>query len=309
MIKRIIRKIARSLDAFNILSRKREIDTLYALLYQLSHDLDNAVDLSSLKTSEAFAKQWANLKEGKYLLSDPAFKNDVDRILCEDEIQVKREWFQGKNVLDAGCGNGRWSYGLAKLGCNITAMDINKIALEETEKAIAEFDVKKEFIHSPLERAAEALDGKKFDLVFSWGVLHHCQSFTESLSELVKLVKDDGILYLYLYGRESLSLKADLELFKKRLYYNMLPSEDDKYKFLLNHVYGDKNKVHNAHDIYAPLVNRRLEWQQMVNILKNKGFSRVDRTIEHSELFIRATKDFDANSFSPKVKPPYWFEK
>jgi len=36
-------------------ARRREVDALYAMLHQLTHDLDNAVDLASAQTRAAFS--------------------------------------------------------------------------------------------------------------------------------------------------------------------------------------------------------------------------------------------------------------
>ena len=149
-LKIFITRAFRFLNIFNIVKLRREVDVLYSMLYNLTHDLDSSLDLTSIQTKEAFGFQWRNLKEGDYLLSDPWFKANVSKILFEEEIQIKPEWFKGKDVLDIGCGNGRWSYGFAKLGANITAVDINQIAIDETEKAISDFKVGKNFYLSPV---------------------------------------------------------------------------------------------------------------------------------------------------------------
>ena len=156
------------------------------------------------------------------------------------------------------------------------------------------------------------LPAKKYDLVFCWGVIHHCKSFNKSLKELLKFVKKDGILYLYLYGRDSLDYNTDVDLFKSRIMYNVLPTKEDKYKFLLKKARGNKDKVHNFHDIYSPLINRRLEYKYVKDFLKSEGFEDIVRTIDHTELFIRAikgnAKDYYKKYILPKKKAPYWFE-
>jgi SAM-dependent methyltransferase len=283
------------------------------MLYNRVHDLDESCDLSSRQTEMTFRNQWADLPVGNGLLSDHWFKENVKRIITEEELQIKPAWFEGKSVLDAGCGNGRWSYGFAQLGCNITAVDINETGIIRTKEALAPFDVKSEFYISSLEDLPTVLGDKKFDIVFSWGVLHHCKSFTRSLNNLINCVADDGLLYLYLYGRESLPYEEDIELFKKRVFYNSLPDEKSQYDFLLNYVKGDKNRVHNAHDLLAPLINRRFAYSFIQDLLKQKGFEDVVRTINHTELFVRARKTasdkFSTTWVLPQKNPPYWFER
>ncbi len=292
------------------LSNTQQLDALYAMLYHVAHDLERSPDLTALQTRSAFAKQWSELPTGNYLLGDDWFRDNVTRIVCEQEILLKPDWFRGKRVLDAGCGNGRWAYALSKLGAEVTALDVNPIALDEARASLDRLGEKAEFVASPLEEAAETLGERKFDLVWSWGVVHHTQCFNRSLDQLTQLVAADGILYLYLYGRESMTFEQDLELFKQRVHYNALGSDAARQEYLLQAAGGDPSKVHNQHDLLAPLVNRRLEWDYVREFLLERGFPEVTRTIDHTELFVRAAKNPQAlESFAlPPKDPPFWFQ-
>lgn len=308
---RLLRKGARRL--LRPFKTHQEIDALYTLLYRAVHDVDQSLELATSQTVNAFAHQWESLQEGAFLLSDPWFREHVARILSEEELQLRQEWFAGKKVLDAGCGNGRWSYGFLKLGAEVTAVDVNPAAIAETRKAVAPWEDRTRFYVSALEELSKNLPNETYDLVFSWGVLHHCKSFSRALSEVVSFVKPGGVLYLYLYGRESMDMAEDLALFKERIRYNMMDDPAERYRFLLHKARGDKNKVHNYHDIYAPLINRRLEFDQVKQILQDYGFEAVSRTLKHTELFIRAVKG-DAEAFLsewalPACQPPYWFQR
>jgi SAM-dependent methyltransferase len=291
-------------------SVRDEVDTLYLLLYRLTHDWDHAPELPAVQTQQAFAYQWANLSEGLYLLSDPWFKANVAKILCEEEIQIRADWFQGKDVLDAGCGNGRWAYGFARLGAHVTVVDADPAAVEATRRVLEEFPVATEFHVGPLEDLSRHLPAKRYDLVFCWGVLHHCRGFTKALNEVLGFVEEGGLLYLYLYGRESMDPAEDLELFKQRLRFHLM-SPEEKHRFLLKKAGGDQRLIHNLHDLYAPLINRRFEFGDIRDALKGAGFTDITRTIQHTELFIRAVKgdaaDLHHRWFLPVKAPPYWF--
>jgi len=291
----------------------KDLNSLYRLLYHAVHDLDRSLPLATASTQQSFQHQWDKLKQGRFLLSDPWFRDNVTNILTEEEILLRPEWFKGKQVLDGGCGNGRWSYGFARLGANITAVDVSAVAVEETRRAIAEFPVEKRFFVHPLERLHEVVGDEKFDLVFSWGVIHHAESFNESLRQLLRCVKPDGVFYAYLYSRESLGWARDLELFKDRLYYNTLPTESEKLEFLMDKALGDPDRIHGLHDMYAPLINRRLEYSYVEKFLREAGFDDVVRTIDHTEIFIRAIRgNFDEYNrywLLPPKRPPYWFQR
>ena len=290
--------------------RRAEVDALYRLLHRMVHDRVQALDLAALQTEDAFARQWTEYGEGLYLASDPWFKANVGRIISQEELLIRPEWFKGKDVLDAGCGNGRWAIGFAELGAYVTAVDLNSNAVEETRKDLAPYQVPTEFHAAPLEELTSLFGGRQFDLVWCWGVLHHCRSFTRAFQGVCQAVKDGGVLYLYLYGRESMSLDADMELFKQRLRFHLMSGEE-QHRFLQRKSGGDPSCFHNLHDLYAPLINRRFEFGEIKRLLEQAGFRDVTRTIRHPELFIRAVKGSSETLQAwmlPPKQPPFWFE-
>ena len=291
--------------------KRQELDVLYKVIFDEVHDLEQSREFSFLNnTQKSFNRQWEQYPSGQYLLSDQWFKENLTRILSEEELLIDPAWFKGKTVLDAGCGNGRWSYGFCQLGAKVTSVDVNASAINSARDATNELDNRPSFINSSLESLNEVLTNEQYDLVFSWGVLHHCVSYNKALKNVCEKVGEGGVLYLHLYGRESMTIEEDLSLFKKRLLYNTLLSDQEKYQFLLNEANGDKNRVHNLHDNYAPLINRRLNYEDVERDLIDLGFSNVTRTIDHSELFVRAFK----GSFSSEdallasKDAPYWFQ-
>ena len=180
LIKKLLSPVLSSYD-IRINRNKEEIDALYKLLYNQVHDLDQALPLASTQTVGSFGFQWAELKEGEAMLSDKWYKENITNIITEREILISKEWFKGKDVIDCGSGGGRWSYGLAQLGANITAVDINESAINATKEVLRDFSVQKNYILTPLEDLSSHLpDGKIYDLAWSWGVLHHCGSFRYS---------------------------------------------------------------------------------------------------------------------------------
>jgi 2-polyprenyl-3-methyl-5-hydroxy-6-metoxy-1,4-benzoquinol methylase len=274
-----------------IARNKQEIDALYKLLYNQVHDLNRAIPLATSQTKDAFGFQWKDLQEGEAMLSDKWFKENLENIITEREIQIDKEWFKGKDVIDCGCGGGRWSYGLARLGANITAVDINDSAINATREVLSDINVQKQFVLSPLEELDKNLPAdKKYDLVWSWGVLHHCGSFTRAFQNVMDRVKDGGFIYLYLYGRETLPYEADINLFKNRVAYNTLTTWEEKETFLIEKANGDRSKLHQNHDLFAPLLNRRLEFDYIKKQLEANGFTDVTRTVKTTELNIRAVK-------------------
>lgn len=286
-------------------------DSLFAALYYKVHDLESSLEIIPEETKQAFNRQWEELPEGPFLLSDKWFKHNVVKILTEQEMLIEPSWFKGKDILDAGCGNGRWSYAFSKLKANLTCVDSSANALELTKKEISIFNNKKKFIHSDLENIHNLINPESFDLVFCWGVLHHCKSFNKSLKNISNLLKKGGIIYLYLYGKESHSFEEEISLFKERLKYNLTLNNNERNKFLLSKANGKNINLHIMHDIYAPLINRRFTFSEVEQILLDFGFQDIEQTIIHTEVFVRASKGPSNNEkyFLKKKKPPYWFQR
>lgn len=291
----------------------QEIDDIYAALYELAHDVDQAAAFAAHRTVAAFGHQWAHLPTGKFMLSDPVFKREVDQIISTQEVLIRADWFKGKRVLDAGCGGGRWSYGLAKLGADVTAVDANASAVAATRQALQEAGGPMCLLQSDLESLDQKLPHGSFDLIWSWGVLHHCVSFTGALAALTRLLKPGGVLFLYLYGRESVGFADDVRLFRERLHYAYLESEADRDRFLAAKAAAIGVDIHHAHDIFAPLINRRFEFGEISGILAGLGFMAIERTIDHTELWVRAVlgpDDAVVRQYGlPKKTPPYWFQR
>ncbi len=313
LVKKILSPILKSYDV-RLERQKNEIDALYKLLYDQVHNLDHTLPFSASQTEEAFGFQWDQMKEGEAMLSDAWFKENVTHIISERETLIHKDWFKGKDIIDCGCGGGRWSYGLAQLGANVTAVDINTSALEGTRDVLRDIPVEKNFILTPLEQlSSQTPAGKKYDMVWSWGVLHHCNSFNTAFREVMSLVKEGGFIYLYLYGRESLSYSEDINLFKNRVRYNTLQTREEKMKFLVDMANGDTTKVHQNHDLFAPLLNRRLEYGYVKKMLEDNGFTDVTRTINCGELTIRAVKGRikpeDEKMILHPEKNPWWVER
>lgn len=269
--------------------------------------------LRQKQTLASFDFQWRELPEGGALLTEPWFREHVDSILSEELLCVSRDWFPGRAVLDAGCGNGRWTIGLLRLGCNVLAVDASEAALEHVQAAVEELCTEEERARLEVElvnllELPPGLVARSFDLVFTFGVLHHTGDTRRALGNVAALAGPEGMLFAYLYGRGSLSPRSRAMIEAVRLALAPLPFS------LKRKVIGKLSRrgdAHQAFDCLSPTINTRHTLEQVAGWLGEDGFDDVEQTIRHSELFVRALRDREGLTpyLLPKPKPPYWFER
>jgi ubiquinone/menaquinone biosynthesis C-methylase UbiE len=108
----------------------------------------------------------------------------------------------GRDVLELGCGSGFASQLFAEAGANVTAVDLTDWAVSTTRARFEAFG---------LDGRIEQGDGEElrfpdesFDLVFSWGVIHHSSDMRKALAELIRVCRPGGSIVLMVYHRRSL---------------------------------------------------------------------------------------------------------
>ena len=115
---------------------------------------------------------------------------------------VDYESLRGKNVLDVGCGSGIATQLLAEAGATVTAVDLTEWAVATTRRRLDAFGLEGDVRREDAEQLPFA--NESFDLVFSWGVIHHSSDMDRALRELVRVCRRDGQLVLMVYHRRSL---------------------------------------------------------------------------------------------------------
>jgi SAM-dependent methyltransferase len=112
--------------------------------------------------------------------------------------------FQGKRVLDAGCGTGRHAYFAARYGArNVVALDLSDAvdAAKDNLSGLDNVDVVQGDLLRPPFRPASS--GEGFDLVYSIGVLHHLPNPLEGFRSLLRYVRPGGTIAIWVYGYEN----------------------------------------------------------------------------------------------------------
>jgi 2-polyprenyl-3-methyl-5-hydroxy-6-metoxy-1,4-benzoquinol methylase len=149
----------------------------------------------------AFGKNWQ-----RFLLSL------TDDRICEAEKSLLEmlaaENLHQKSFLDVGCGSGLFSLAAMRLG----AARVHSFDFDPHSVACAH-ELKHRYFqhdgHWTIQRGS-VLDSEflaslgRFDIVYSWGVLHHTGDLWKALENTVPLVENRGCLYIALYNDQGL---------------------------------------------------------------------------------------------------------
>jgi ubiquinone/menaquinone biosynthesis C-methylase UbiE len=107
----------------------------------------------------------------------------------------------GLEVLEIGCGVGTDTVRFARSGARVTAIDLSETAVALTAERLAD-----EGLEGAVREAdAESLpfaDGS-FDLVYSWGVLHHTPDTARAIGEVERVLRPSGQARIMLYNSRS----------------------------------------------------------------------------------------------------------
>jgi SAM-dependent methyltransferase len=241
------------------------------------------------QTRASFDFQWSSLPAGHASIADPQFRDMLPDVVCR-LTGLDRGWFRGKRVLDAGCGTGRYAYGLCTLGARVTAVDVSPYALRQTRDGCSKFEHFDGAVAADLRRPLPLKTS--FDLVFSYGVLHHTGQTRAAFDHLADRVAPGGHLFVMVYGQPRAEHLADykwflwFEAWRQRCRHLSFAAKRD----LLRPVAGD-GRLLEYFDTISPWINERYEFDELREWFAARGFVDVHRCadeMDHSVIGRRA---------------------
>jgi ubiquinone/menaquinone biosynthesis C-methylase UbiE len=111
--------------------------------------------------------------------------------------------WRGKRVLEIGCGLGTDAVNFARAGANYTGVDLSEKSLELARRRFEVFGLKGQFTACNAEELSRHLQAGHFDLVYSFGVIHHTPDQRAVVEQARKVIKADGEFRLMLYAKNS----------------------------------------------------------------------------------------------------------
>lgn len=130
---------------------------------------------------------------------------------------------EGKSFLDVGSGSGLFSLAACSLGAKVHSFDYDPKSVECTQELKRRYSPESDWaieVGSVLDRGYLSRLGQ-FDVVYSWGVLHHTGRLRDAMENIALLVRRDGRLFVAIYNDQGRASRRWLAVKKT---YNTLPS-------------------------------------------------------------------------------------
>jgi 2-polyprenyl-3-methyl-5-hydroxy-6-metoxy-1,4-benzoquinol methylase len=146
-----------------------------------------------------FGKNWARFLAS---LTDPQVEQATESLRKMLGVTSLR----GLSFIDVGSGSGLFSLAARRLGARVHSFDYDRYSVGCTQELRRRY-----FADDPKWTVEEgsALDTAylgslgQFDIVYSWGVLHHTGSMWEALGNVAPLVKPGGLLFIAIYNDQG----------------------------------------------------------------------------------------------------------
>jgi SAM-dependent methyltransferase len=111
--------------------------------------------------------------------------------------------WKGKKVLEIGCGLGTDATNFARAGADYTGFELSHASLELAKKRFETFGLQGKFYEGNAEQVDQIVQERGFDLIYSFGVIHHTVTPRNVIEGARKLIADDGELRIMLYNKNS----------------------------------------------------------------------------------------------------------
>lgn len=115
------------------------------------------------------------------------------------------EQWRGKKVLEIGCGIGTDTINFARHGAQVTTVDLSAKSMELAQQRAAVFNLQDKILFLPgnAEQLSTFVPVEPYDLIYSFGVIHHTPHPDNVLEELRKYTRPGTVIKIMVYHRRS----------------------------------------------------------------------------------------------------------
>lgn len=223
-----------------------------------------------------FDEQWANFMEKEHFTAHSGQFDFNDKRVKEFlNFTGIKPWYKkdslikGKICLDVGCGPGRWTYVMQRLGAaKVDSFDVSSEAIKRCKEINPNAYVFDIWNLEP---------NPVYDFVISWGVLHHTKDTRKAFSKVVSQVKKGGMLHIMVYNKENDGpydgFRGNMCQEKHKIWEKM--TKEEKLQMCKEKVKTFGSDIHGWFDAFNPEFNWSFTTDEVKRWFVEEGFSDI----------------------------------
>lgn len=180
------------------------------------------------KVQEYWNNRPCNIRHSTAEVGTRQYFDEVEarKYFVEPHIPAFAEFdrWRGKKVLEIGCGIGTDTMNFARAGAEVTAVDLSAKSLELARKRAEVFGLEDriKFYEANAENLSTIIPPQKYDLVYSFGVIHHSPHPEDIVAQIRQhFVQPGSTLKLMVYYRYSWKVFWILMTYGKGAFWNL----------------------------------------------------------------------------------------
>lgn len=218
-------------------------------------------------------------------------EKSLDRLMGKSNVR-------DKSFLDIGSGSGLFSLAASRMGARkILAIDIDPECVATTKQMLETFATNRNWVcRKDSIFDLDPSETGSFDIVYSWGVLHHTGDLYQAIHRAAKFVAPRGLFVLGLYRKTPLCPFWKIEkqiyaskfpgfqslaslAYKSLVFIKLISSGKNPFRYILEYSRDNRGMSwhHDIHDWLGGYPYESISPTEMNNVAQSLGM-KIDRS-------------------------------
>ena len=166
-------------------------------------------DRTIQKVQEFWDRRPCNIRHSSKEVGTQDYFDEVEARKYFVEPHIPRfaefERWQGKRVLEIGCGIGTDTINFARHGALVTAVELSRRSLDIARQRakVYQLEDRIRFYEANAQKLTQVVPVEPYDLVYSFGVIHHTPDPEQAVDQIRYYVRPGSTIKLMVYNRYS----------------------------------------------------------------------------------------------------------